>query len=58
MGKFLNIFKVSDLRKKVFIILGILGITRLLAAIPVPGIDTSRLQELFSSNQLFGFLKP
>jgi preprotein translocase subunit SecY len=56
MGKFLNIFKVSDLRKKVFIILGILGITRLLAAIPVPGIDTSRLQELFSSNQLFGFL--
>lgn len=56
MGKFLNIFKVPDLRKKVFVILALLSVTRILAAVPIPGVDTARLNELFSSNQIFGFL--
>jgi preprotein translocase subunit SecY len=56
MGKFLNIFKVPDLRKKALMILALLGITRILAAIPIPGVDTARLSDLFSSNQIFGFL--
>ncbi len=56
MNRLLQIFRIPDLRKKVFIVGGILVAFRLLAAIPIPGIDAAKLQEYFSSNQLFGFL--
>lgn len=56
MRNFLNIFKIPDLRRKALWILCILGITRLLAAVPVPGVDATRLAEFFGSNQIFGFL--
>lgn len=55
MSKLFQIFKIPDLRKKVFIIAFWLIVFRLLAAIPVPGIDVARLQTLLSSNQIFGF---
>lgn len=56
MHKILQAFKIPELRKKIFSIIGLLVVFRLLAAIPIPGVDTDRLQEFFSSNQLFGFL--
>lgn len=56
MNKFLQIFKIPDLRKKILMILFLLAVFRLLAAIPIPGVDVARLEEFFSSNQLFGFL--
>ncbi|MBI5732830.1 preprotein translocase subunit SecY [Candidatus Jorgensenbacteria bacterium] len=56
MNKFLQIFKIPDLRRKVFLVLLWLLVFRLLAAIPIPGIDKLKLQEFFSNNQLFGFL--
>ena len=56
MGKFFNVFKIPDLRKKILIILALLAVTRVFAAVPIPGVDTSRLAEFFSSNQIFGFL--
>lgn len=56
MQKFLQIFKAPDLRKKVLMVLFLLLVFRLLASIPIPGIDTARLEQLFNSNQLFGFL--
>jgi len=56
MNKVLQIFKIPDLRKKILMVLFWLFIFRLLAAIPIPGIDAVKLQEFFSSNQLFGFL--
>lgn len=56
MNKFLQVFKIPDLRKKVLLVVFWLVIFRLLAAIPVPGIDPVRLQEFFGSSQLFGFL--
>jgi len=56
MNKILQIFKIPDLRRKILIVLFWLFIFRLLAAIPIPGIDAIKLQEFFSSNQLFGFL--
>lgn len=56
MNKFLQIFKIPDLRKKVLMVLLLLFIFRLLAAIPIPGIDAARLQQFLSSNQLFGFM--
>ncbi|MDP3764808.1 MAG: preprotein translocase subunit SecY [bacterium] len=56
MNKFLQIFKISDLRKKIFFILGMLVVFRLASAIPMPGIDRVKLAELFSSNQLLGLV--
>ena len=56
MKKLLLIFKSPDLRKKVLMVLFWLFIFRLFAAIPIPGIDATRLQAFFASNQLFGFL--
>src|SRR5580704_17986657 len=56
MNRFLQIFKVKDLRNKVLIVLGLLVGYRVLAAIPIPGVDAGRLANYFASNQLFGFL--
>ncbi len=56
MNKFLQIFKIPDLRKKVLSVLFLLFVFRLFAAIPIPGINVSQLQQFLSSNQLFGFL--
>lgn len=56
LNKFLQAFKIPEIRNKIFIIGGLLAAFRLMAAIPLPGIDKARLLELFSSNQLLGFL--
>jgi len=56
MDKILKLFKIPDLRKRVVFILALLVVFRVVAAIPVPGIDTSRLAQFFSQNQLFGLI--
>ena len=56
MERFLQIFKVKELRNKILIVLGLLVAYRVLAAIPIPGVDAVRLQNYFNSNQLLGFL--
>ena len=56
MDKLIKIFKIKDLRKKILIVGFILICFRILAAIPIPGIDPIRLKEFFASSQLFGFL--
>ncbi len=56
MNKFLQIFKIKDLRNKILIVIGLLAAYRLLAAIPIPGVDAAKLQSYFNSNQLLGFL--
>jgi preprotein translocase subunit SecY len=45
--KFLNIFRIPDLRKRVLFTFGILAVYRLGAWIPTPGVDTNKLQLLF-----------
>ncbi len=50
------IFSDTALRNRILITLGLLVITRVLAAIPVPGIDTLRLQSLFSGSQFLSLL--
>ncbi len=52
----LQVFKIPDLRKKVLSVIALLGVFRLLAAIPIPGIDAQALAQFFASNKLFGFL--
>jgi preprotein translocase subunit SecY len=47
--KFLNIFRIPDLRKRVLFTLGILAVYRLGAFIPTPGVNTRQLELLFNS---------
>lgn len=54
--KFLQIFKVKELRNKILFVLAVFVIFRLVANIPVPGIDAERLRSFFEGNQLFGLL--
>ncbi len=49
LEKFLNIFRIPDLRKRVFFTAGILAVYRLGAWIPTPGVDTAKLAVLFNS---------
>src|SRR6201994_1697797 len=49
LEKFLNIFRIPDLRKRVLFTLGILAVYRLGAFIPTPGVDTVQLERLFNA---------
>jgi preprotein translocase subunit SecY len=46
--KFINIFRIPDLRKRVLFTLGILAVYRLGAHIPTPGVNSKLLEQLFS----------
>jgi len=48
LEKFLNIFRIPDLRKRVLFTLGILAVYRLGAWIPTPGVNYHQLELLFS----------
>src|SRR6202021_1128853 len=48
LEKFLNIFRIPDLRKRVLFTLGILAVYRLGAFIPTPGVNTAQLTLLFN----------
>jgi preprotein translocase subunit SecY len=49
LEKFLNIFRIPDLRKRVLFTMGILAVYRLGAWIPTPGVNTHQLELLFNS---------
>ena len=50
------IFGDRSLRGRILFVLGILAISRLLAVIPIPGIDTLRLQSLFAGSEFLNLL--
>lgn len=56
MKKIIQIFKLKDLRTKIFAVGLLLAASRIFAHVPIPGIDTERLREFFQQNQLFGLL--
>lgn len=56
MNRLLQIFRIPEIRKKILVVLGLLAGYRILAAIPIPGVDAFKLQEFFQQNQFFGFL--
>ncbi|MBI5306528.1 preprotein translocase subunit SecY [Candidatus Wolfebacteria bacterium] len=56
MTNFFQIFKIKDLRNKIFVIIFLLICFRALSVIPIPDVDVAKLKEFLSSNQLFGFL--
>lgn len=51
-----NVFKIPELRRKILVTLSILIIFRVVAHIPISGIDLVGLKTLFQSNQLLGLL--
>jgi preprotein translocase subunit SecY len=48
LEKFLNIFRIPDLRKRVLFTLGILAVYRLGAWIPTPGVNAHQLELMFN----------
>ncbi len=51
-----NAFKIPDLRRKIIFTLLMLVVFRVVAHIPVPGVDLARLDQLLQQNQLLGML--
>src|SRR3989339_909215 len=56
LSKILQIFKIPELRNKLFFVFAMLVIFRIMANIPISAIDQGRLREFFAGNQLFGLL--
>jgi len=54
--KLLQIFKLPELRNKILFILAIFVVFRIMANIPIPGIEADKLRQFFESNQFFGLL--
>lgn len=50
------IWKDRALRNRIFVVLGLLVVFRLLATIPIPGVDPVRLSQFLANNQFFGLL--
>ncbi len=54
MNKFLTVFKIKDLRQKILIIGLILVVFRILANIPIPGVNPQLLKNFLENNQVLG----
>ncbi len=50
------VFQDKTLRRRIYFVIFALFVFRLLAAIPIPGIDTVELNRFLSNNQFFGIL--
>jgi len=55
-SKIIRIFKIKDLRNKILFVLGIFILFRIMANIPIPGIDRQALSTLFERFQMLGIL--
>jgi len=56
LNKIIQIFKIRDIRNKILFVLGVFAIFRLMANIPIPGIDAENLKAFFNQFQIFGLL--
>jgi preprotein translocase subunit SecY len=54
--KVIQIFKIRELRNKILFVLGIFAVFRLMANLPMPGIDSANLKSFFEQFQIFGLL--
>ena len=52
----LNAFRAPDIRRRILFVLGILVVYRVLAQVPLPGIDRVALAEFFQNNAAFGII--
>lgn len=56
LNTILNAWKVPELKRRILFTAGIFIVFRLAAHVPVPGVDTTALKQLFSRSQLLGLL--
>ncbi len=56
LEKITQLFKVKELRNKIIFVLALLVVFRIMANIPVPGVDAEKLKDFFAGNQLFGLM--
>lgn len=54
--KLIQIFKIRELRNKILFVLGVFAVFRLMASIPMPGINAENLKNFFNQFQMFGLL--
>ena len=52
----LNAFRAPDLRRRILFVAGILLVFRLLAHVPIPGVNAAQLQTFLNTNAIFGLL--
>ena len=52
----INAFKIPEIRRKILFTLGMLVIFRLIASVPVPGVDREGIRTYIETNQLLGML--
>jgi len=55
-NKVLQIFKIKQLRNSILFVMAMFFVFRIGAHIPVPGVNTEAMKELFSQNQILGFM--
>lgn len=56
LEKISQIWRVKEIRNKLFFVLGLLFVFRFAAHIPVPGVNMENLKNFFNSNQLLGLV--
>ncbi|HNU81119.1 MAG TPA: preprotein translocase subunit SecY [bacterium] len=56
LAKLEQIWKAKDLRRSILFVFAMLVVFRLAAHIPVPGVDTAALKNLFASNEILGLM--
>jgi len=54
--KLLQAWKIKEVRNNLLFVIGMLVLFRLLANIPLPGVDLAALKQFFQSNQALGML--
>ncbi len=54
--KLLQAWKIKEVRNNLLFVIGMLALFRLLANIPLPGVDVNALQRFFQANQVLGLL--
>lgn len=52
----INAFKIPDIRRKILFTIGMLVIFRMIASVPVPGVDREGIRAYIEQNQLLGML--
>ncbi len=54
LNNIIQIFKIKELRDKIFFVLGIFAVFRIMANIPIPGINAENLRKFFEQFQMLG----
>jgi preprotein translocase subunit SecY len=52
----LNAFKIPDIRRKILFTVAMLVIFRMIASVPIPGVDREGIRAYIETNQLLGML--